>query len=82
MKRNAALLVEILIALQDSPYEELTTVDLRDTLKETTHSEYSVSEVRHHAHLLGDRGLVDSSNRGHRLTASGHDYLESVIRKG
>ncbi|QVN19281.1 winged-helix domain-containing protein [Burkholderia pyrrocinia] len=82
MKRNPALLLGILIALEDSPQEELSSIDLKDTLNETTQSNYSVSEVRYHAHLLGDRGLVESGNRGHRLTDSGHDHLEAARQKG
>lgn len=81
MKRNPSLLLSILIALEDSPYEELATVDLTDMVNETTQSKHSISEVRHHVHLLCDRGHVDSSNRGHRLTDAGHDLLEAVRKK-
>lgn len=78
MKRNASLLLGILIALEDSPYDEVTTVDLKDILKETTSTEYSMHDLRHHISLLRDREHVDSTARGHRLTDSGHDYLEAA----
>ncbi|MDN7488495.1 hypothetical protein QZM35_12375 [Burkholderia sp. AU45274] len=82
MKRNPSLLLGILIALEDSPYEELATIDLKETLKETSESDYTMSEVLHHIHLLGDRGLVDSSSNRHRLTDAGHDHLEAARQKG
>lgn len=81
MKRNASLLLGILIALEDSQYEEVTTTDIKNDVNETTKTAYSVSEVKHHVYLLRDRGLVASSDRGHRLTDAGHDYLEAARQK-
>jgi repressor of nif and glnA expression len=78
MKRNTTLLKAIMTVIEDSSkeYENLESIG---ALLVKNDPALSFEAIRHHLALLVDRGLLTGGgNSGWRLTADGHDFLESI----
>jgi hypothetical protein len=82
MKRNLDLIRYILISCEEDNSRRLCCSDL-------VNDEYSFEEISYHVELLIDEFLVEADGVGvlgsmyddfiiNRLTAPGHDYLDSV----
>lgn len=71
------LMEAVLGKLLEAPEPQLNVVGLAQRLN----TEQSV--IRHHLHLLQDKGWVMESENGFwRLTNAGHDYLEGTPEQG
>lgn len=77
MKRDLMLMEAILGHLFKSPEAQIGTNAIAQGLNMET------QVIRHHLHLLQDKGLVQNSEGGlWRLTNQGHDYLEGTPEQG
>jgi predicted transcriptional regulator len=77
MKRDQMLMEAILAHLLQSPEPQIGTNGFAQGLK------IELPIVRHHLHLLLDKGLVQvSENSFWRLTNQGHDYMEGTPDQG
>lgn len=77
MKRDQMLMEAILGQLLQAPEPLLGTNGIAQRLN----TELPI--VRHHLHLLQDKGLVQESENGFwRLTNQGHDYVEGPPGQG
>jgi hypothetical protein len=77
MKRDQMLMEAILGKLLEAPEPQLSATGVAQRLN----SEQSV--IRHHLHLLQDKGWVAESESGFwRLTNAGHDYLDGTPEQG
>jgi predicted transcriptional regulator len=77
MKRDQMLMEAILGKLLESPEPQLNVAGIAQRLN----TDQSV--IRHHLHLLHDKGRVTESEGGFwRLTNAGHDYLEGTPEQG
>jgi Mn-dependent DtxR family transcriptional regulator len=77
MKRDLMLLEAILGQLLQFPEPEVSTLGIAQRLNVET------PVIRHHLHLLEDRGWVREMDKGiWRLTNAGHDYLEGTPEQG
>lgn len=71
MKRDLMLMEAILGQMLQSPDPQMNTSSIAQRLN----AEPAI--VRHHLHLLSDKGLAQELDSGvWRLTSQGHDYLE------
>lgn len=77
MKRDHMLMEAILGKLLEAPEPQLNVVGLAQRLNTEQ------SAIRHHLHLLQDKGWVTESESGSwRLTNTGHDYLDGTPEQG
>jgi repressor of nif and glnA expression len=77
MKRDLMLMEAVLGQLLQSPDPAMGTSSIAQRLNADQLA------VRHHLHLLQDRGLVQEAENGvWRLTSQGHDYLEGPAEQG
>jgi DNA-binding IclR family transcriptional regulator len=77
MKRDLMLMEAILGKLLEAP-EPLLNVT---TVAQRLNTDQAI--IRHHLHLLHDKGWVAESESGFwRLTNAGHDYLEGTPEQG
>lgn len=77
MKRDLMLLEAVLGQLLHSPDPLMGTSSIARRLN------VDLPVIRHHLHLLQDRGLVQETEQGvWRLTNQGHDYLEGPAEQG
>lgn len=73
MKRDQMLMEAILGQLLQSPDPLIGTSSIAQRLN------VELPVVRHHLHLLQDKGLVqETENSVWRLTNQGHDYVEGA----
>jgi repressor of nif and glnA expression len=78
MKRDRMLMEAILAHLQKSPEAQIGTSAIAQGLNTG-----ELQVIRHHLHLLQDKGLVQiSENNFWRLTNQGHDYMEGTPEQG
>jgi predicted transcriptional regulator len=77
MKRDQMLMEAILGKLLEAPEPLLNVTGIANRLN----TDQAV--VRHHLHLLSDKGWVSEAENGFwRLTNAGHDYLEGTPEQG
>ncbi|WP_334188297.1 hypothetical protein [Noviherbaspirillum sp.] len=77
MRRDHMLMEAILGQLLQSPEPLVGTSGIAQRLN------VELPVIRHHLHLLQDKGLVqESENSAWRLTNLGHDYMEGVPEQG
>ncbi|HJV75438.1 MAG TPA: hypothetical protein VJ654_14525 [Noviherbaspirillum sp.] len=77
MKRDQMLMEAILGKLLEAPEAQINVAGLAQRLN----AEQSV--IRHHLHLLQDKGWVAETESGFwRLTNAGHDYLDGTPVQG
>lgn len=73
MRRDQMLMEAILGQLLQSPDPLMGTTSIAQRLN------VELPVIRHHLHLLQDKGLVQESENGvWRLTNQGHDYVEGT----
>lgn len=71
------LIEAILGKLLEAPEPQLNVAEVAQRLN----TDQAV--IRHHLHLLQDKGWVTESERGFwRLTNAGHDYLDGTPEQG
>ncbi|HYD63799.1 MAG TPA: hypothetical protein VEC35_25820 [Noviherbaspirillum sp.] len=77
MKRDQMLMEAILGKLLEAPEPLLNVTGIANRLN----TDQAI--IRHHLHLLSDKGWVTESESGFwRLTNAGHDYLEGTPEQG
>lgn len=77
VKRDQMLMEAILAHLLKSPEPQIGTSGIAQGLS------IELPIVRHHLHLLQDKGLVQvAENSFWRLTNHGHDYMEGTPEQG
>jgi Mn-dependent DtxR family transcriptional regulator len=77
MKRDLMLMEAILGQMLQSPDPELGAGGIAQRLN------VEAPLIRHHLHLLADRGWVkETENGAWRLSNAGHDYLEGTPEQG
>lgn len=77
MRRDPMMMEAILGQLLQSPEPEIGTGGIAQRLNADG------PVIRHHLHLLEDRGWVrETENGAWRLTNAGHDYLDGTPEQG
>lgn len=77
MKRDQMLMEAILGKLLEAPEPQLNAGGIAQRLN----TDQAI--IRHHLHLLHDKGWVTESESGFwRLTNAGHDYLDGTPAHG